>query len=86
MMLDIYRSASISSYADHEAKSRQKHTRLLLSLQALINIAQKLEQLHANGWVHRDVKPGNILWVPREHSWTLMDFGSAARTGMPDLD
>lgn len=51
-----------------------------------MHIAQKLEQMHASGWVHRDLKPDNILRLPHTHSWTLMDFGSAARTGavLPD--
>ena len=49
--------------------------------QALTHIAQKLEQLHHSGWVHRDIKPGNILRLPKLHAWTLMDFGCAARAG-----
>ena len=52
-------------------------------LQALTHIAQKLEQLHASGWVHRAIKPGNILRLPQVHGWTFMDFGCAARTGAP---
>jgi serine/threonine protein kinase len=31
--------------------------------------------------VHRDIKPGNIMWLPRQNRWTLIDFGCAARTG-----
>ena len=31
--------------------------------------------------MHRDIKPGNILWLPRRRSWTLIDFGCAAATG-----
>ena len=50
-------------------------------MQALTHIAKKLEQLHSSGWVHRDIKPGNILRLPKVHGWTLMDFGCAARTG-----
>lgn len=51
-------------------------------LQALSHIASRLEFLHASKWVHRDLKPGNILRLPHLHSWTLMDFGCAGREGM----
>ena len=54
---------------------------VITPLQALVHIAQRLEKLHQCGWVHRDLKPGNILRLPRDHSWTLMDFGCAARIG-----
>eukprot|EP00892_Ulva_mutabilis_P011349 jgi/Ulvmu1/8587/UM045_0030.1 len=47
---------------------------------ALCLIAERLAQLHGSGWVHRDLKPGNILRLPGQHSWTLMDFGCAARS------
>jgi serine/threonine protein kinase len=33
------------------------------------------------GYVHRDIKPGNIMWLPRQNRWTLIDFGCAARIG-----
>lgn len=51
-------------------------------MQALCLIAERLAQLHSSGWVHRDLKPGNVLRLPGQHSWTLMDFGCAARTGV----
>ena len=50
-------------------------------VQALCLITERLAQLHGSGWVHRDLKPGNILRLPSQHSWTLMDFGCAARAG-----
>jgi serine/threonine protein kinase len=42
--------------------------------------ASALGWLHQNGWVHRDVKPGNLL-LRADGSLALGDFGCACRTG-----
>lgn len=39
-----------------------------------------LEELHARGWAHRDVKPGNVMLRADGHV-RLADFGSAGRVG-----
>jgi serine/threonine protein kinase len=52
-------------------------------MQVMVHIAQKLEQLHDAGWVHRDLEAGNAIWLPSCNQWTLIDFGSAAQTGAP---
>lgn len=50
-------------------------------MQIIGQVARCLAELHSEGWVHRDLKPSNIMFLPRTASWTLIDFGLAARTG-----
>ena len=45
------------------------------------HLAMRMRDFHALGYVHRDLKPGNVMWLPRENRWTVIDFGCAARTG-----
>ena len=41
-------------------------------------VAQAIRHLHAQGWIHGDIKPANII-VAREGHTTLIDLGSALR-------
>ena len=41
-------------------------------------LAQALTHLHAQGWIHGDIKPANVI-VSREGHATLIDLGSALR-------
>lgn len=52
-------------------------------LTVLCHILARLQQLHTTGIAHRDLKPGNVLWRPKHHAWTLIDFGCAAEIGAP---
>jgi serine/threonine protein kinase len=54
---------------------------LPLFMQMILQLAVRLKELHALGYVHRDLKPGNVMWLPRENRWTVIDFGCVARTG-----
>lgn len=50
-------------------------------LQAIMDAARSLQQLHRAGYAHRDVKPANLLWLPRERRWVLSDYTAAAPLG-----
>ncbi len=45
-----------------------------------IGILRTLETIHRRGWVHCDLKPGNILVTPAGET-RILDFGLAAREG-----
>ncbi len=58
----------------HRISESPLETREVLDLGT--QIAEALEAAHANGIVHRDVKPANIFVSPRGHA-KLLDFGVA---------
>lgn len=53
-------------------------TPLPVALWLVRQVAQALEALHADGWVHGDVKPDNVIVGTRGHV-TLVDLGFASR-------
>eukprot|EP00892_Ulva_mutabilis_P002733 jgi/Ulvmu1/12460/UM009_0112.1 len=61
--------------------SRRAKPDLFQSVAMLANIAKKLAGMHEAGYVHRDLKPGNVMWLPRENRWTIIDFGCVAKAG-----
>ena len=49
-------------------------------LPVLLQVALILEHAHSRGVVHRDIKPGNVLFAA-DGAVRVTDFGTAARTG-----
>jgi serine/threonine protein kinase len=52
-----------------------------LTMQIVTHISECLADLHQAGYVHRDLKPGNFMWLPSQNRWTLIDFGCATQIG-----
>lgn len=43
-----------------------------------------LQGMHARGFLHRDIAPDNFVWLPDEHRWQLIDFGSTGKCNSKD--
>eukprot|EP00892_Ulva_mutabilis_P001032 jgi/Ulvmu1/1092/UM106_0008.1 len=61
--------------------SRRQEADLFRALTILSDVSGQLAQMHDAGYVHRDLKPTNVMWLPRQSRWTVIDFGSTTRTG-----
>ncbi|RYV01403.1 protein kinase [Shewanella sp. OPT22] len=57
----------------------KKQTIFVQLLPQLINIVQ---HCHDCGWIHGDLKPSNILYLPKNKSIKLIDFGASQRIGV----
>ncbi|AZL84507.1 protein kinase [Aliivibrio salmonicida] len=47
----------------------------------LPKIIRAIKHCHDKGWVHGDIKPSNILFIPALTSIRLIDFGASYRIG-----
>ena len=52
-----------------------------LRVQVLSSIASHLADMHEAGYVHGNLKPPNILWLPRQAAWRAVDFAHACCVG-----
>ncbi|EDK28508.1 serine/threonine protein kinase [Vibrionales bacterium SWAT-3] len=45
------------------------------------SIVDVIRHCHRKGWVHGDIKPSNLLYIPSNHHVKLIDFGASYRIG-----
>jgi len=61
------------SLSDHGRRSATGVLSPAETLAVLADVAAGLAHLHQQGLIHRDIKPGNVLWS--DGRWKLADFG-----------
>ncbi|EEP80245.1 predicted protein [Uncinocarpus reesii 1704] len=75
----IFLSLKTGNICDLLEKFRSNHLNEALLSQLLHNMLEALDYLAFRGWIHRDVKPQNILYTPDDggYRFQLADFGLA---------
>ncbi len=71
LVMEYAAGGSVQASLDREGKFSLKK-----ATQIIVDVARGLEELHSRGYVHRDVKPSNIL-LSRDGSAKLADLGAA---------
>jgi formylglycine-generating enzyme required for sulfatase activity len=82
LVMDYLEGDTLAAYLERQPGKRVGQAR---ALEILLPIMQGLEQVHAQGFVHRDIKPLNIYLTRRAHEpcderTILLDFGAARMT------
>ncbi len=72
LALEWVPGADLSRYT---TPTRLLPERLVLTIASRVALA--LEHAHKHGIVHRDIKPGNVMYDPASNSVKVTDFGSA---------
>ena len=73
LTMDMFRSQNIKTFLDNDQVGLQRRLQRLLE-----QVCEALIYLHEKGWIHRDVKPDNLL-MNKAAEARLIDFSLAVR-------
>ena len=62
-----------------EAWARRVRPNLPTALNALVQVAERLKELHGAKLVYGSVKPSNVAWFKEEATWGLIDFSCTVK-------
>ncbi|MCW8327882.1 hypothetical protein MD588_03595 [Photobacterium sp. SDRW27] len=79
--IEILSSLLILPYVEGESLITFSLDQCSLFIACLPKIVRAIDCVHQAGWVHCDVKPSNILYLPELGSIKLIDFGAAWPVG-----
>ncbi|MCA9045115.1 MAG: serine/threonine protein kinase [Planctomycetaceae bacterium] len=71
--MEHFRAPNLKSYLRNELPVAQARTKRLME-----SLAQALAHVHDKGWVHRDIKPDNVL-VSKGGEFRLIDFSLCSK-------
>lgn len=76
-VMDYYRGITLAKYLDKQTNARIQEK---VALSLMSPVLDALEAVHTKGFLHRDIKPGNIYLASLESGGVrpiLLDFGAA---------
>jgi serine/threonine-protein kinase len=73
--LEIVEGEPLDDYLSKKGKLKQDE-----AVELAIQIVEALDHVHTRGYVHRDLKPGNLMRTSNG-KLVLMDFGTAVKAG-----
>ena len=81
--LSHFISTNNDKYSHQDSKTKKENINELMSISQ--HLSKGLQSIHDIGVVHRDLKPGNIMYDGK-NNFKIVDFGFAALTPKPNVE
>jgi DNA-binding NtrC family response regulator/predicted Ser/Thr protein kinase len=83
LVTEYIEGTSLDEYSDSLLGEIEEPERIHRILRLVAQSARALDYMHSKGYIHRDVKPSNIVVTPDERAY-LIDYGLARSMTMSD--